>query len=55
MLASNTPQSVTESQLSTTPPPEAERAHIKYLTVAPVFGEAIERSFQEISITKFVF
>lgn len=35
--------------------PEAERAHIKYLTVAPVFGEAIERSFQEISITKFVF
>ena len=34
---------------------DAERARIKYLTVAPVFGEAIERSFQEISITKFVF
>jgi len=35
--------------------PEAERARIKYLTVAPVFGEAIERSFQEISITKFAY
>ena len=35
--------------------PDAERARIRYLTVAPVFGEAIERSFQEISITKFVF
>ena len=34
---------------------EATRARIKYLTVAPVFGEAIERTFQEISITKFVF
>ena len=34
---------------------DSERARIKYLTVAPVFGEAIERSFQEISITKFVF
>ncbi len=35
--------------------PEANKAHIKYLTVAPIFGEAIERSSQEISITKFVF
>ncbi len=35
--------------------PDAERARLKYLTVAPVFAEAIERSFQEISITKFVF
>ncbi|MBR3562028.1 MAG: ribose-phosphate pyrophosphokinase [Oscillospiraceae bacterium] len=35
--------------------PEAARARIKYLTTAPVFGEAIERSFQEISITKFAF
>ena len=42
--------------LDTIPAHEAaERARIKYLTVAPVFGEAIERSFQEISITKFVF
>ena len=35
--------------------PEAERGRIKYLTAAQVFGEAIERSFQEISITKFVY
>ena len=35
--------------------PEAARARLKYLTVAPLFGEAIERSFQEISITKFSF
>ncbi len=35
--------------------PEAARARLKYLTVAPIFAEAIERSFQEISITKFVF
>ena len=35
--------------------PQAERARIKYLTAAPLFGEAIERSFQEISITKFSF
>ncbi len=35
--------------------PEAARARIKYLTVAPVIGEAIERSFQEISITKFAY
>ncbi|MCR5826355.1 MAG: ribose-phosphate pyrophosphokinase [Oscillospiraceae bacterium] len=35
--------------------PEAKRARLHYLTVAPIFGEAIERSFQEISITKFVF
>jgi len=35
--------------------PEAKRARLHYLTVAPLFGEAIERSFQEISITKFVF
>jgi len=31
---------------------EAERAHIKYLTVAPLFAEAIERTYQEISIAK---
>lgn len=35
--------------------PEAARARLKYLTIAPVFGEAIERSFQEISITKLAF
>lgn len=35
--------------------PDATRARIKYLTAAPVFGEAIERSFQEISISKFAF
>ena len=35
--------------------PEAKRARLIYLTVAPLFGEAIERSYQEISITKFVF
>ncbi len=35
--------------------PEAARARLNYLTVAPVFAEAIERSFQEISITKFAF
>ena len=35
--------------------PEAERARLKYLSVAPLFGEAIERSFQEISITKFAY
>ena len=35
--------------------PEAARARLKYLTVAPLFAEAIERSYQEISITKFVF
>ena len=34
---------------------EAARGRIKYLTVAPLFAEAIERSYQEISITKFVF
>ncbi len=32
--------------------PEAERARIKYLTVAPMFAEAIERTYQEISIAK---
>ena len=32
--------------------PEAERARIKYLTVAPLFAEAIERTYQEISIAK---
>ena len=31
---------------------EAERARIKYLTVAPMFAEAIERTYQEISIAK---
>jgi len=35
--------------------PEAKRARLHYLTVAPIFAEAIERSHQEISITKFVF
>ena len=35
--------------------PDAARGRIKYLSAAHVFGEAIERSFQEISITKFVF
>lgn len=40
--------------LDTIPPhPEAERARIKYLTIAPLFGEAIERTYQESSITKF--
>ncbi|MBQ9648337.1 MAG: ribose-phosphate pyrophosphokinase [Oscillospiraceae bacterium] len=32
--------------------PEAARARIKYLTVAPLFAEAIERTYQEISIAK---
>lgn len=32
--------------------PEAGRARIKYLTVAPMFAEAIERTYQEISIAK---
>ncbi len=32
--------------------PEAARARIKYLTVAPMFAEAIERTYQEISIAK---
>ena len=32
--------------------PEAVRARIKYLSVAPMFGEAIERIYQEISIAK---
>ena len=42
--------------LDTIPPhPDAARARIRYLTVAPVIAEAIERSFQEISITKFAF
>ena len=31
---------------------EAARARIKYLTVAPLFAEAIERTYQEISIAK---
>ncbi|MBQ9459456.1 MAG: ribose-phosphate pyrophosphokinase [Oscillospiraceae bacterium] len=35
--------------------PDAQRAHLKYLTVAPLFGEAIERVYKDISITKFVF
>ncbi|MBO4914344.1 MAG: ribose-phosphate pyrophosphokinase [Oscillospiraceae bacterium] len=35
--------------------PDAARAHLKYLTVAPLFGEAIERIYKEISITQFVF
>ena len=32
--------------------PEGASAKIKYLTVAPMFAEAIERSYQEISISK---
>ena len=32
--------------------PEAARARIRYLTVAPLFAEAIERTYQEISIAK---
>ena len=32
--------------------PEAKRARIKYLTVAPMFSDAIERTYQEISIAK---
>ena len=32
--------------------PEAARGRIKYLTVAPMFAEAIERTYQEISIAK---
>ena len=32
--------------------PEAKRARIKYLTVAPMFSDAIERTYQEISISK---
>ena len=31
---------------------EAARARIKYLTVATMFSEAIERTYQEISISK---
>ena len=42
--------------LDTIPAPvgEAElaKARIKYLTVAPMFAEAIERTYQEISIAK---
>ena len=44
------------SLLDTIPAPvgEAElaKARIKYLTVAPMFAEAIERTYQEISIAK---
>ena len=32
--------------------PEAGRARIKYLTVAPMFAEAIERTYQETSIAR---
>ena len=32
--------------------PEAKRARIKYLTVAPMFSDAIERTYQEVSISK---
>ena len=31
---------------------EAARARIKYLTVATMFSEAIERTYQEVSISK---
>ncbi len=32
--------------------PDAERARIRYLSVAHMFGEAIERIYQEVSISK---
>ena len=32
--------------------PEAVRARIKYLSVASMFSEAIERTYQEVSISK---
>ena len=32
--------------------PDAARGRIKYLSVAPMFAEAIERIYQEISIAK---
>ena len=32
--------------------PEAARARIKYLSVATMFSEAIERTYQEVSISK---
>ena len=32
--------------------PEAVRARIKYLSVAAMFSEAIERTYQEVSISK---
>ena len=35
--------------------PEAERGRITYLTVAHMFSEAIERTFQEVSIAKLFF
>ena len=42
--------------LDTIPAPVDEaalaKARIKYLTVAPIFAEAIERTYQEISIAK---
>ena len=31
---------------------ELAKSRIKYLTVAPMFAEAIERTYQEISIAK---
>ena len=34
--------------------PEAVRARIKYLSVASMFSEAIERTYQEVSISKLV-
>ena len=42
--------------LDTIPAPAGEeelaKSRIKYLTVAPMFAEAIERTYQEISIAK---
>ena len=38
--------------LNTIPPLEGACSKIKYLSVAPMFGEAIERIYQEISIAK---
>ena len=35
--------------------PEAARARIKYLTVAPMFAEAIERTYQEVSMSKLFY
>ena len=38
--------------LDTIPARECDCAKLKYLTVAPMFGEAIERIYQEVSISK---
>ena len=47
---------IQELLLDTIPAPvgedELKKSRIKYLTVAPMFAEAIERTYQEISIAK---